>query len=253
MSVCTAVSPNDQMFNKVHGYGVYHAIGRSALECIRYSLVSARKRPSDVKRILDLPSGHGRVLRHLRAAFPRAEITACDLLPDAVDFCMSTFGAIPAYSHEDPARINLPRDRFDLIWVGSLLTHLDRAQWGGFLSFFESCLHSGGLLVFTTHGREAHSRMLTGTFDYLLDDSARKSVLAEYESCRFGYAKYAWSACYGVSISHPAWVFEELSLITNLQVTHFAEDAWVGFQDVFSCVRRPEKTAGKPGMKSPRG
>ena len=41
----------------------------------------------EVARLLDLPCGHGRVMRYLRAAFPRAEITGCDLLRDGVDHC----------------------------------------------------------------------------------------------------------------------------------------------------------------------
>ena len=62
---------------------------------------------ADVKRILDLPCGHGRVLRYLSAAFPEAEITACDIMREGVDFCASTFGAIPVYSQDDPQQIPL--------------------------------------------------------------------------------------------------------------------------------------------------
>ena len=80
------------------------------------------------QRILDFPCGHGRVLRYLRAAYPLAEITACDLNRDGVEFCAERLGAVPVMSSEDPADIRLAGE-FDLIWCGSLLTHLDSGRW----------------------------------------------------------------------------------------------------------------------------
>lgn len=65
-------------------------------------------------RILDLPSGAGRVLRALRAGFPDASIVACDLMRDGVDFCAREFGAIPVYAAADVGSGTGP-DRFDLI------------------------------------------------------------------------------------------------------------------------------------------
>src|SRR5262249_37742284 len=112
------ISSNDGMLggNPRH----YFAVGRSALWNIARTLDHTAGGSSQPKRILDLPCGHGRVLRYLRAAFPEAEITACDLLADGVDFCASTFGAIGVYSDTDLSLIKLPKDNFDLIWVGSL-------------------------------------------------------------------------------------------------------------------------------------
>src|SRR6516225_708731 len=99
----------------------YLSVGRSALRCINVSLMVAGIEAETIRTILDLPCGHGRVLRHLREAFPAANITASDLRRDAVDYCAKTFGARPLYSDEDVARIALAPNSFDLIWVGSLL------------------------------------------------------------------------------------------------------------------------------------
>jgi len=84
----------------------YFRCGRSAVECIQNALAIAAIPQPRIKRILDLPCGHGRVLRYLRAAFPEAEIAACDLLRDGVDFCSSTFGATAVYSSDEPDAIH---------------------------------------------------------------------------------------------------------------------------------------------------
>ena len=52
------------------------------------------------------------------------------------------------YSRREPEEILL--DRHDLIWVGSLLTHLDAPLWRRFLGTFAE--HLDGLVLFTTAG-----------------------------------------------------------------------------------------------------
>ena len=132
------ISPEEEMFNSNESH--YFSVGRSALDCITTSLRAAKKVPAEVKQILDLPCGHGRVMRYLKSAFPEATITACDLLRGGVDYCASTFGALPVYSHEQPSKIPLPHATFDLIWVGSLFTHFDSDYWLEFLRVFRSFL-----------------------------------------------------------------------------------------------------------------
>src|SRR5260370_28242185 len=122
---------------------VYFSVGWSALRCINISLMAAGTEPASVGTILDLPCGHGRVQRYLREAFQNADITACDLLHDGVDYCAKTFGARPLYSDENPANIAIEANSFDLIWVGSLLTHLRADRWRDFLGLFERSLRLG--------------------------------------------------------------------------------------------------------------
>jgi hypothetical protein len=57
----------------------------------------------------------------LRAAFPEAHLTVCDLDRDKVDFCAAQFNATPVYSQEDIRSVSLDQT-FDLIWCGSLFT-----------------------------------------------------------------------------------------------------------------------------------
>lgn len=241
--VIRTISPDDDMLAGGGGEQWYHEVGRSALQCVARALEAARKPPEDVRRILDLPCGHGRVLRYLRAAFGQAEIVACDLAREAADFCAATFGAVPVYSQEDPSRVPLEPDSFDLIWVGSLLTHLDAPRWTEFFDLFRRCLRPGGVLVFTTHGREVYRRMAEGTQPYLDSWWRVHIVLYQYERTGFGYADYVGRRGYGISLSSPAWVCGRLLERPELRLVSVSEGAWARFQDVYACVR---DTAAQP-------
>jgi SAM-dependent methyltransferase len=234
------ISPNDEMFGANKSEVHYFSVGRSALECIQTSLRAAEKAPANVKRILDLPCGHGRVLRHLRAGFPGAVITACDLLRDGADYCAATFGAVPVYAHEDPARIPLAHSAFDLIWVGSLFTRFDADRWPAFLNFFRDCLAPGGVLVFSAHGRTAYKWMIEKRHDYGLLDWYRYRILHDFEKGDFGYANYLIPDRCGVSLAGPAWVLKQLTKIRGLRVVHFAEGAWDTHHDVYGCIRETD-------------
>lgn len=238
ISVIQDISPNDEMFqgNKNH----YFNVGKSALRNIECALLSTQKPASSISCILDLPCGHGRVLRYLRAAFPLAEITACDLLRDGVDFCASTFDAVPVYSIEDPLSIPLKHDSFDLIWVGSLFTHLDSKRWSEFLKTFRSCLKPGGVVVFSTHGRQACHLLSSGTTNYGLTPDQLKTVLTDFINNGFGYSDYTGFVNYGISLTELAWVCVKCTRISGLRIVYVHEKAWDNHHDVLACVHDPD-------------
>ena len=234
------LSPADEMLRGSLSRESYFHCGRSALECIQTALAAASILPGRVKRILDLPCGHGRVLRYLKAAFPQAELAACDLLRDGVDFCSSTFGATAIYSRDEPEAIPIDPGSFDLIWVGSLFTHLDAPLWPRFLTVLRNSLAPGGLLVFSTHGRDTYRRMLGGLFDDSLAHRRRMLMLYRYERTGFGYAQYLGSeSYYGLSLSHPAWVIRQISALGGLRLVNLSERSWDDSHDVFASVREP--------------
>ena len=244
--VIRTISPHDNMNREDPSFPEeYWVAGRSALRAIKAGLDSAQKSVTDVRRVLDLPCGYGRVLRYLKAAFPHAEITACDVLQEAVDFCSSMFGAVPVYSHEDPSKIPVERNVYDLIWVGSLFTHLNSDRWDAFLERLASSLRDGGVLVFTTHGHYAYRRMkgLEDLYDYGLPYWRITKVLYRYERSGFGYGEYLGTNGYGVSLSAPQWVVATLAKSPGLRCVFFSEDTWHGVQDVYACVKSTQLMA----------
>jgi SAM-dependent methyltransferase len=230
------VSPNDTMFTGHEGH--YFAVGHSGVAAIAVAMgLSGR---TGFERILDLPCGHGRVLRALRAFCPEAEIVACDIDRDGVDFCARTFGAVPLYSEEDPAVIPL-EGSFDLIWVGSLLTHLDSPLVLGFFDLFEKHLAPDGLLVFTTHGRRAHRRFVEST-----KNEEYQAIVRAGWATGFAYFDNPGVVGYGTAYMQPSWVLAQLFDRENLQLVYYRENGWADMQDAVALVKKePEFAYGE--------
>jgi SAM-dependent methyltransferase len=230
------ISPNDEMFSGDESH--YFAVGESALESIELALLAAKRPKSSIRRILDMPCGHGRVLRYVKAAFPEAEITACDLVWDAVDYCASVFGAIPVYSKQKPRQIKL-KGGFDLIWCGSLLTHLDEKHSAEFLRFFYSLLSENGILIFTLHGISCVYAVREGYFSYNLEEAGRKQLNKRFARRGYWYTNYPDRKDYGISFVAPSWVAQQLFQLPDFRLLTYTEMGWDNHQDVVSCIREP--------------
>ncbi len=213
----------------------YFKVGLSALRSIEEALESAALK--EVRKILDLPCGYGRVMRLLVHRFPRAEITACELERGAVEFCVRHFGAKPAYSSTDLDALSLG-DEFDLIWCGSLFTHLSDAPMRALLRFFRRHLAPGGLLLFTTHGDFVARRLPTHDFDYGLADEQITALTARYPGEGFAYADYPDRENYGISLTSPAWVRARVEELGGMREVYSKERGWDERQDVYGFVRR---------------
>jgi SAM-dependent methyltransferase len=225
------ISEKDEMFqgNKDH----YFSVGASALFCINQALTAVKRDIEDIKRILDIPCGHGRVLRTLKKTFTNAEITACDIIADAVDFCANTFGAVPVYSSNDVT------GKYDLIWCGSLLTHLPLNEWFYFMNFFNDHLKNEGIVVFTTHGRWPAKRIGTGDCLYGLTES--RQIIGDYKKNGFGFFPYQWAMekkHYGISITRPSKAIEIFEEIQGLHLISYQERGWDNHQDVIAAIKK---------------
>lgn len=229
-------SPNDLMY-KTDKYN-YFNWGKWALACIRKTLQKVDKK--NIRSILDLPCGHGRTLRFLKAAFPEAVITACEIDKDGVDFCVNTFGVRGAYSTSNPVEIPI-KEKFDLIWCGSLLTHLNQDKWHGFIKFFSDHLEENGVLIFTTHGECIVKYLREGRGSIGLEPKLIPKILEDYDSNGFGYINYFGHNDYGVSLSSVAWVLNLLKEFPQLDLIEHDPKGWGStkyHQDSFAVIRK---------------
>jgi SAM-dependent methyltransferase len=249
-SMDLTISPEDDMLGPEEvGRAAYLGVARSALRAVRLALtLTGRELPQN---ILDFGCGHGRVLRALKAAFPDARLTACDLEKSGVDFCAHTFGATPLYATKRPAEVPLS-GAFDLIWCGSVLTCIAPALFEELLTLLRNHLSPGGLLLFTTHGRHVAERFRAGSESYGLAEAALAGLVADYDRQGFGHALYPKEMLegaglgpeYGVSLTSPAWVTARLQKFQDLRLVMYCESLWDDTQDVIACVR-----AGVAGVR----
>jgi len=219
----------------------YFKVGLSAVSVMDEAL--GRAGIGEVRTILDFPCGHGRVLRFLVHRFPGAGITACELDRAAVDFCAGRFGAKPFYSSTDLGSLDLGR-QFDLIWCGSLVTHLSAGPITELLRLFRRHLAPGGLMIFTTHGDFVARRLPGKDFDYGLTDDQIARITAEYEREGFAYTDYPDRESYGISLTSPAWVRERAREIGGLREVYFRERAWDEHQDAYGFVPEDSHAPG---------
>jgi SAM-dependent methyltransferase len=237
--IITRIDPADGMYRFCYqDQAYYFDVAQSALQCVRVALLLAGK--DEVERILDLPSGHGRILRSLKAEFPAARLTACDITREAVDFCAEVLGANPVYAGENPAELKI-EETFDLIWCGSLLTHLDEDRWRDVLTLFSAVLEPQGVLVFTTGGRYVAEGQRSGDIPYhRLSPDVLRGMLADYDRDGFGYRDFPDATGYGTAIATPSWVCSQLERFPGLKLLSYTERGWDRHQDVIACQRIDE-------------
>jgi SAM-dependent methyltransferase len=222
------IAPNDSMKHEN-----YFEVGNSAVEITKAAVLSSHI--NRVGHVLDLPCGHGRVLRHLVKLFPEAKFDACDLDKDGVDFCARMFKAQPIYSHEDLTQVKFPTT-YDLIWVGSLFTHTSKIVTERWLNHLSNYLSPEGIVVATFHGRWSES--VHGFLPYISADKWQE-ILKDYSRIGYGYRDYAREeshsfieGSYGISLSKPHSIIEILEGIPDTRIYLYTERGWSDHHDV---------------------
>ncbi len=131
-------------------------------------------------------------------------------------------------------------DQFDLIWCGSLLTHLPEEKFRDALRLFSRSLAPGGIAVVTTHGRYSP---WFGRENYL---PGPRFVVAERSFYRrgFGYIDYSeepgpGTGNYGITLSAPSYVVDALEEDLSIRIVSFTERGWNDHQDVVVFTKKP--------------
>jgi SAM-dependent methyltransferase len=162
------IHPNDGMY-EAPGALHYLSVGISARRCIQIAIQHMGK-PS-IHRVLNFACGYGRELRVFKDTWPEASYVVADIDKDALRFCNRHFGATAIHSGRPFASIEAP-GKFDLIWCGSLVTHLAKEDSADLLAYFCKNLVPGGLCLFSTHGNLAAQWIKEGKITYGMPLSA---------------------------------------------------------------------------------
>jgi SAM-dependent methyltransferase len=229
-SLNTDIFPDDGMYvgdNRHH----YFSCGASALTCILHNLgVSEIEKPQS---ILDFGCGAGRVTRWLRASFPEAIIHACDIREQDVKFVRQQFRATTWVSGIDIDALE-PLSSYDVIWVGSVFTHLSAEVSTKLFDKLRKWLTPKGVLIFSVHGRVVLHRGNTGEFNYYGLGEQWGKLTDGYEKTGYGYADYPSQDGYGISVSKSTWWINLIEQRTGIRLVSLGERAWDQHHDVLA-------------------
>jgi SAM-dependent methyltransferase len=230
------IGPHDGMFapgvpgSEAH----YFSVGKSAIEAIAQVMVATRK--TSFGKVLDLPCGGGRVTRHLVKFFSDSEIFISELDRRNENFTAETFGVKPIVA--SPDFTDRPSHTFDLIFVGSLVTHLDEPKFRRAVRWFTEALAPDGILVLTTSGRRADhcERNINRYIDPGLWEGVSKGLRVQ----GFGYVETERNSAgsYGFTLAAPSWVARLIECDPSVRIASVQECAWDNHQDVFGIQKR---------------
>lgn len=127
--------------------------GARTVDAVETALRSVGRSFGDVRDFLDFGAGCGRLILALRGRHPRLRLTACDVDARAMDWGERRVDGCRWVRNEPLPPSPFEADAFDLVWCGSVFTHLDEDRQDRWLQELRRVLKPGGLLVATVHGR----------------------------------------------------------------------------------------------------
>jgi SAM-dependent methyltransferase len=215
-----------------------------ALANLEASLIACGMRWNEVTSCLDLPSGYGRVTRWLAQRLPPHAITAADVDRQAVRFCAAEFGVRPLVAPRDVRALRLP-PVYDLVFTGSLLTHLPAAHGLLLVAALVRGLAPGGVLVLTTQGASCLRHLdIYGAHFARAECHYRDGLAVE----GVAYLDYPGRRGYGVTL-HAESAFRQALLDgfgATVTLARFAPRGWDRHQDVWTLQRRSEARPDAP-------
>lgn len=237
------IHPNDDMY---HGSSEhYTSVGTQMAD---FAAHAAALGGVSSPVVLELPSGYGRVTRHLVSRFDPEHVHVADIMVPAVDFCAQSFG-VKGYYITDPVYEfrNVPESFFNDAVLGSLITHLSELNARTVIKHFFAKLQPGGVAVVTTHG--ARSRQILETADcYQIGDAARAHLLTSYDAGQFGFVNYMpdhsleaktvdyIGDSYGIALIPHNWMSDACEE-NGLTILEYRPGGWDDHQDVFFVAR----------------
>ena len=242
---CIEDANNDTMMDHIRDH--YFQAGEEAINQIIRGVLSSNL--SIVKNVLDLACGHGRVLRHLVKLFINAKFSAADIDEDGVDFSVEQFGVKGIYTPVNIYEFDF-NDHYDLIWAGSLFTHLPLEKIIRTTAHVCNYLTPRGIFIFTLHGRYSDNEI---TFSDE-EDTEVQNAINQFKETGFGFYNFDPTKLipgehqhssmerylslsrsipdYGMSFSMPSRIVHEIECMENLQIFSYRENGWVGSHDI---------------------
>ncbi len=225
------ISPDDEMYlftksnaqtQKETSSYLYLETGHYCFKTIENIVKSLGISLGNTGCFLDFACGYGRVTRFLAQEFAPHKIWVSDIYKDAVDFQKKYFKVNGFYSYADPSHVEFP-GKFDIIYAGSLFSHLPENRFKQWLSALWGTLNDGGILIFSTHGERlcpSGTQMSPSGFAFVGRSESRTLSAEEY----------------GITFVTSGWV-KQLAARLGINNIQFLQQELCGFQDIYVATK----------------
>ncbi len=226
------IPPKDLMFEGDLNH--YFYVGVDALRiCLRF----AKLKPNS--KVLLLPCGHGRNLRHFTDFFDINNIYAADINSDAVNFCETYFG-VNSFTSDKEFSFLKKTPNFDLIFVGSLITHLKESHSIDLIEKLIKKLSRNGVLILSSHGTFVANKLAENCMEYGLTDAEFSSLQESFNASGYGFGAYQNDPEYGISVISKNWFEKYIILRNHAVLENFEERLWDRHHDII-VIRKHRK------------
>lgn len=147
-------------------YKAYLTTGWNGRNIIDKLITAKYQRWNNISNILDFASGFGRISRHLISEVGKENIWVSDIKKESVDWQKKHLEVKGILSEEDPNDFK-PPVLFDIIFVGSLFTHLPERLFKDWLKRLTELLTDNGTLIISTFDINVHGKEYATEFKYL--------------------------------------------------------------------------------------
>jgi len=126
--------------------------GRQVVQDIENALGKAGRPVATIAEFLDFGCGCGRLELALRSRGLGMRVTGCDVDERAVQWCRENLDGARYVVNPELPPLPFAERSFDLVWCGSVFTHLDAARQDQWLAELGRVLRPGGILLASVHG-----------------------------------------------------------------------------------------------------
>jgi SAM-dependent methyltransferase len=126
--------------------------GRRTSEDIETALAQAGASVAGMSRALDFGCGCGRLLLEAVRRWPNVRWAGSDVDARAIEWCAANLPNATILVNDPLPPLPFGDAEFDLIWCGSVFTHLDEERQNAWLAELHRVLAPGGYLLASVHG-----------------------------------------------------------------------------------------------------
>jgi len=146
--------PAELRYNAVGPYPIEPFLhsGEMVIADIEGALRSVGRSLEQIRTFLDFGCGCGRLIIALRKRRPDLDITGCDVDERGILWCRRHLQDSRCVVNGDMPPAPFENGSFDLIWCGSVFTHLDEARQDRWLAEMKRMLKPRGILLASVHG-----------------------------------------------------------------------------------------------------